>query len=203
MDFNSSMRKHLDSLKDQIVNIVKDVQRTSPTTVIELAVVGYAGVSDWPRDRYQVFTGDIDTLHQALLQTTVSNSLDAGCRYVVEGYQKTNTLDWTANRKIMIHMGNAPSYGKNYHGNDVYDMFPSGHPYWTLEEEIQSIASKQIDVVILKLSKTTTLMEKLLDANYRKYRKNGFYVVDCTQKLHTLDAAIYAEVKQHLLRSLA
>jgi hypothetical protein len=202
IDFNSSMEKYIDALKNQIVDIVEDIQNQHPSCNIEVALVGYAGVSDWPSNRLQPFSSDMEDLRAKFRNTGVSNSLKAGCRYVVEGYVKANNLNWTANRRIMIHMGNAPSYGRQYHGNDVYDMFPTGHPCWNLEEEIKNIASKNIDVVILKISKTTTLMEKLLEKNYYNKRSKGFYVVDLTNKLNYLNDAVYDVVKTHLLRSL-
>jgi hypothetical protein len=202
IDFNSSMEKHIDSLKNQIVNIVEDIQNQYPECIIEIALVGYAGVSDWPRDRLQPFSSNMRDLKVKFRNTTTSNSLKAGCRYVVEGYVKADKLNWNAKRRIMFHMGNAPSYGQNYHGNDVHDMFPGGHPYWTLEEEIQNIASKNIDVVILKISKTTTQMEKLLETNYYNQRNEGFYIVDLTNKLNVLDNEVYTVVKNHLLKAL-
>jgi hypothetical protein len=202
IDFNSSMEKYIDALKNQIVDIVEDIQNQKPQCNIEVALVGYAGVSDWPSNRLQPFSSDMTDLRAKFRNTGVSNSLKAGCRYVVEGYFKANHLNWTANRRIMFHMGNAPSYGQKYHGNDVYDMFPTGHPYWTLEEEIKNIASKNIDVVILKISKTTTRMEKLLETSYYEKRNKGFYVVDLTNKLNSLDDAVYGVVKDYLMQSL-
>lgn len=202
IDFNSSMEKYIDALKNQIIDIVENIQNQNPHCKIEVALVGYAGVSDWPSNRLQPFSSDMEDLRAKFRNTGVSSSLKAGCRYVVEGYVKVNHLTWTATRRIMFHMGNAPSYGRQYHGNDVYDMFPTGHPYWTLEEEVKSIARKNIDVVILKISKTTTQMEKLLEKNYYENRNKGFYVVDLTDKLNYLDDAVYEVVKTHLLRAL-
>lgn len=202
MDFNSSMGNHLDALKNQAIDIVEDILNQHPGCNIEVAAVGYGGVSDWPSNRYHPFTSNMEDLKLRFRNSKLNNSLKAGCRLVVEGYVKADHLNWTANRRIMFHMGNAPSYGRQYHGNDVYDMFLTGHPYWTLEEEIKNIASKNIDVVILKISKTTTQMEKLLETNYYTKRSKGFYIVDLTDKLNCLDSAVYDVVKSHLLRCL-
>ena len=203
MDFNSSMQKYIHSLKDQIVDIIMDIKNTNPNCVMYVALSGYAGIADSPRARYLPFTKDLNHLKNVMKKNSTSDSYTCSCRNVVEGYATANNIDWIVKRKIIFHLGNAPSYGKNYHDNNVYDKFPSGHPYWTLEDEIQCIASKEIDIVILKISKTTTIMEKLLEQNYHQQRTHGFHVVDLTGHLNNLDAAVYDAVKTHLLRLLA
>ena len=202
LDFNSSMEKYIHLLKNQIANIVNDVKNNHPNCCIEVALVGYTGVADWPRERYLPFTKNMDEVGSTLKQISVSQSYTSACRHVVKGYAMANNLEWFAQRKIIFHMGNAPSYGRNYHDNNVYDKFPSGHPYWTLEDEIQSIASKDIDVVVLKISKTTTVMEKLLEKNYYNQRDHGFYVEDLTNHKNNLDTLVYNQVKTHLVRLL-
>lgn len=203
MDVNASMKKYIHSLKDQIIDIINDVKNDNGKCSIQIAVIGYTAIADWPRERYLKFTTDLSETKALLKKISVSDGYTSDCRYVVDGYARANNLDWVANRKIIFHMGNAPSYGRNYHNNNVNDDFPSGHPYWTLEDEIQCIASKDIDVVILKISKTTTVMEKLLENNYRSQRDHGFYIVDLTNDMNNLDTKVYDVVKKHLQRLLA
>ncbi len=97
-------------------------------------------------------------------------------------------------------MGNAPAHGSQYHDSTVNDRYNYGHPYWTLEEQVEKLAAKEIDVVVLKISKTTTIMEKIMQDSYQKIREHGFYVVDLTKNLNNLDDAVYKSVKSHMLR---
>lgn len=204
VDLNPTMKKYIGSLNNQFVEVVRDIQNQHQRFGIQIALSGYTGVHDWPQDRYIHLTSDIAYVERMLKSCLVSDgNPDDQCRNVVVGYTSAGHENWTAHRRIIFHMGNAPSYGKNYHEKNVRDMFTNGHPYWTLENEIENIAIKNIDVVILKISKATTVMEKVLEKNYHNRRSHGFYVVDLTGKLNNLDAEVYSAVKHHLLRLLA
>jgi hypothetical protein len=194
------MKPFIDALKDQIEDMILQVQNKFPTNSIEIAFIGYTAVGDIPSDVYEPFTKNIALLQRKLRNGRVSRSLSSGCRMVVEGYASAVNLKWTASRRIIFHMGNAPSYGSKYHEKKMYDPFSHGHPYFTLEEQIKLLACNAIDVVILKLSNTTTIMEKILETNYQTLRANGFHIVNLTGQLKKLDAAVYSAVVEHLLR---
>lgn len=201
-DFNKTMKNHLDALKNQFDDILTDVQNQYPTSVIEVAFVGYTGVGDIPSTIYEPFTLNRKPLQRRMQYGDVSRGFTCDCRMVVEGYVMAGNLEWRAPRKIVFHMGNAPSHGANYHDRKLQDSYKNGHPYWTLEDQIKKLAVNDIDVVILKLSKTTTQMEKVLDKNYHEVRENGFYVEDLTNSLNNLENEVYTIVKSHMLRML-
>jgi hypothetical protein len=203
MDLNPSMEKYANSLKNQIADIIRDLQNDHQTLLVEIAFIGYTGINDWPTDRYIGLTDDIDLVGKMLKKCPVSDgNPDDECRNVVIGYAMADDLDWTSKRRIIFHMGNAPSYGRKYHSDNTRDMFLTSHPYWGLEDKIETIASKNIDIVILKISKTTTIMEKLLENSYHIQRNQGFYIENLTKKLNFLDDAVYKTVKYHIVRML-
>lgn len=202
-DRNVSMKNVIGAFKDQFGEILEDIQNQYPTTAMEVAFVAYAGVPDIPSDAYAPFTEDWKTLQTKVKNTHVSNGFETDCRMVVEGYALVANLKWRFAKRILFHMGNAPAHGTRYHEKTLNDPFTSGHPYWTLEEQIQKLAANRIDVVILKISKTTTMMEKVLENSYKEVRQFGFYVVDLTGNMNAVDDAVYATVKSHILRVMA
>jgi hypothetical protein len=201
-DFNKTMENKLGSLTNNFEGLFNDVLNQYPKNTIEVAFIGYGAISDIPSTIYEPFTKDIQFLQRKMRNAPLSRGFADQCRNVVNGYVMANGLKWHYPLKIMFHMGNAPSYGKQYHERNILDDYSYGHPYWTLEDQIQQLAIKEIDVVILKISKTTTVMEKLLSSQYSKIRNKGFFVVDLTGKLNTLDDAVYETVKHHIVRLL-
>jgi hypothetical protein len=199
-DINHTMKNHIGALKDQFETILDDVQNQYPTSVIEVAFVGYSAVLDIPSDYFEPFTTNRKLLQRKMKNGNVSFGFSRECRMVVEGYTMVSNLNWRFANRIMFHMGNAPAHGSRYHDDAVDDRFKYGHPYWTLEEQVEKVAAMEIDVVILKISKTTTIMEKIMQESYQKIREHGFYVVDLTKHLNNLDDAVYNAVKSHMLR---
>lgn len=202
-DFNKSMHASIGALKDQFCEILDDIQNQYPTCVIEVAFVGYGGISDIPSSVFEQFTTNRKALQRRARDTQISRGYTSDCRMVIEGYVMVANLQWKFSRRIVFHMGDAPSYGEKYHDKNLNDAYSCGHPYWTLESRIENVADKNIDVVILKISKTTTQMEKVLENSYLQVRPRGFYVVDLTGKLNNLNDAVYEAVKSHILRILA
>lgn len=199
-DFNKSMKKHIGSLKDIFDEILDDIQNQNPTSVIEVAFVGYTGVGDIPSNICEPFTTNRKPLQKRLKNTDVSDGFNRKCKMVVEGYAIAGNLEWKFQRKILFHMGDSPTHGLRYHDVNLEDSYKHGHPYWTLEEQIEKLAVNNIDLVVLKISKTTTQMEKIMQDTYYSIRERGFYVVDLTSKLNNLDDTVYSEVKAHILR---
>jgi len=202
-DFNKSMQKHIGSMKDNFDEILDDIQNQNPTSVIEVAFVGYTGVGDIPSNICEPFTTNRKPLQRRLKNTDVSFGFSCKCKMVVEGYVIAGNLDWKFQRRILFHMGDSPSHGARYHDVNLEDSYKHGHPYWSMEEQIEKLAVNKIDVVVLKISKTTTQMEKIMQDTYCSIRQHGFYVVDLTNKLKNLDDAVHDVVKSHILRIMA
>lgn len=203
MDFNKSMKKHIGSLKDNFDEILDDIQNQNPTSVFEVAFVGYTGVGDIPSNIYEPFTTNRKPLQRRLKNTDVSFGFDCNFKMVVEGYVMAGNLDWKFQRRILFHMGDSPSHGTRYHQKNLEDSYKHGHPYWTLEEQIEKLAVNQIDVVVLKISKTTTQMEKIMQDSYSSIRQHGFYIVDLTSKMNNLSNEVCEVVNSHILRVMA
>jgi hypothetical protein len=201
LDMHRDMRKLINPLKDQIEDIINSVKKQYPMKTFEIAFIGYGGYHCIPSITFYGFTSNISQLQKNLRDLKNTRTLTCHCRDIQEAYGlASHDICWTANHRIIFHMGNAPAFGPKYHTPDVEDLFPLGHPYIVLEEQVERMAILNIDLVLLKLNKNMDKMKKVMEENYSKWRNTGFYDVDLVGKENNLYEVIFDEVKNHILR---
>ena len=66
------------------------------------------------------------------LSQTQPADLDADCSQesstAIYLLQEVLNLSWKASTKLLIHFGDAPAHGRQYHDGRVYDLYPAGDP---------------------------------------------------------------------------
>jgi hypothetical protein len=191
------------ALRDQIHDIISDVQNQYPRKSISVAFVGYGGCFCVPYTTVYQWTHNVKYMQKQLNVLEPKYIFTDKCRNVQQAYGLVNDLQWYAKRRIIIHMGDGPAFGPKYHDPNIYDAYPGGHPYLVLEEEVEKFATKQIELVLLKIDNSWDKMTQVIKDSYLYWNQNGgIYIEDLTNKQNLLRGAIYDEVKKHILRQL-
>lgn len=200
MDFHHPADLYVHSLKDYIEEAIIDVKSKYPTKSIEVAFVAYGGYWCVPYTKVWDFTTNIAKLQKELKTFKLQHQLPSLCRNVQQAYGLANDMKWTGRKQIIFHMGLGPAFGPNYHSPDFPDLYPKGHPYLVLEEEVEKFAQKNIDLVLLKLDSHWDIMVSVIKVSYMTYRYQGFSVEDLSGKSHIICNVVYDTFLKHLLR---
>lgn len=202
LDIHKTMNNFMGSIKDQIQDILNEVSSKYPTIAIHVAFVGYSGYFAVPYDKVNNFTDDVKLLQRDLNNLKIQHSWTSSCRSIQHAYGHVNDLKWVGSRKIIFHMGNAPAFGPKYHAKNIQDLFPLGHPYLVLEEEVEKFSIKKIDLVLLKLDNKWNQMLEVIKDSYLYYRGDGLYVEDLTMNHNDLRSHVKSVVIKHILRKI-
>jgi len=200
LDYHRPMKCFMSSVLDQVKPVIEEVKNTYPMKVIEIAFVGYGGYFCVPYTKVYPFTSNVRLFQKRLDSLRIQLHTASSCRNVQQAYGLVNDLNWTAKKRLIFHMGNGPAFGPKYHDPNVQDLYPAGHPYLVLEEEVHKFARKRIDLILLKIDNNWNKMVKVIEENYLDYRNQGFHIVDLTNKYGVLCDEVYIEMKKHILR---
>ncbi|KAL3688046.1 hypothetical protein R1sor_014355 [Riccia sorocarpa] len=74
------------------------------------------------------YTGPFSTFSRALAQIQLSNGLDYA-EDVFTGLENAAKLDWRSMNRLLVHIGDAPCHGVEFHGGAVSDDYPGGDKY--------------------------------------------------------------------------
>jgi hypothetical protein len=201
LDYHPPMEKYMGLLKQQIGEIMDDIKNTYPTKTIEIAFVGYGGHLVIPNQKVLSFTKNINMIQNQVNNINVQFYLRSSCRDIQSAYGHVNDERWSAKKRIIFHMGNGPAFGNKYHDENIQDVYPYGHPYLVLEEEVEKFAIKRINLVLLKLENNWNEMISVIKDSYGYYRSDGLYVEDLTKfNNDELFSTVKNTVKTHILR---
>ena len=161
MDCTGSMGGWINQCKAKISSIMEEARRLNGDTIVRLAFVGY-------RDFDCAATGNqhekaeftpYDRMHelQAALQGIQATGGGDTCEDVEGGLQLVEALQWKSSTKLIIHFGDAPPHGKDFHpvGVAMSDDRPSDSSD-LIKEILRKLCQRNIDYYFVELNSSTS-----------------------------------------------
>lgn len=172
------MSQHLNAVKEGINKIVELLLNGSDEAEkileLRLAFVGYRDFSDEVPFEILNFTESVEDFQVFCEKITADGGGDAAedvfggfsClfekNWLFLGIEKTFELEWNyenSGTKLIFHICDAPSHGKEYNNSDLTDNYPNGDPKGRTPEKILDFLN---NLGILyhfgKINNTTNLM---------------------------------------------
>lgn len=121
VDCTGSMEGYIVEVKDKICAIVDGVSRTSKNLDLRLAFVGYRDFCD-ETDRLSTlpFGKDVEGLARFISGEIANGGGDAP-EDVFGGLDAVLGLNWEADTRVLIHIGDAPCHGSRFHPAHISD----------------------------------------------------------------------------------
>ncbi|KAL3692237.1 hypothetical protein R1sor_005888 [Riccia sorocarpa] len=134
LDATWSMRSLFKTVKSAITEMAEGISLAYPACNLRFALAVYRDYnsptvsgtdgSDFTSD----YKGLNSTFSQALEQIQLENGVDQA-EDVFTGLEKAAELDWQAANRILVHIGDAPCHGLQFHCGRLTDHYPLGDKY--------------------------------------------------------------------------
>jgi hypothetical protein len=112
MDTTSSTRRHIDAAKEQVLDIVNDIQDAFLNDVdVRIAVVSYKDHGDRDNLDYIDFTTSADSVRSHIGRLSASGGADIP-EDVLGGIQGALHMSWKQQTRCIIHIADAPAHGR-------------------------------------------------------------------------------------------
>ena len=161
MDCTGSMGGWISQCKAKISSIMEEARRLNGDTIVRLAFVGYRDF-DCAAAGNQHEKADFtpyDRMHelQAALQGIQATGGGDACEDVEGGLQLVEALQWRSSTKLIIHFGDAPPHGKDFHpvGVAMSDDRPSDSSD-LIKEILRKLCQRNIDYYFVELNSSTS-----------------------------------------------
>ena len=118
-----AVQPHVDTIKREIRAIVGQLKGWNTRCVLRLAFVAYTDY-DNPAPHQLDFTTDIQAFETHLSSITAAGGGDCA-EDVFSGLEAAGKLSWSAGGRVLMHVGDAPCHGKEFH-EGVGDRYPGG-----------------------------------------------------------------------------
>ena len=158
LDATGSMGHIINCVKDEIRNIIRDMQKAMRQFKVKLALVVYRDPEDGA-DHFEIFdfNSSISAFETKLASVRAHGGGDQ-CEDVIGGLKKTSELSWSLSNKVMIMCGDAPCHGARYY-TSAGDNHKSGLPgVERAEPFLKDLIQKGVQTVFLKLNSSTDKM---------------------------------------------
>jgi len=165
---------------------------------------GRAGAYDVPGIDVCGFTEDIATLKGVVARQVASGGND-GPEDVCGGLREALALTWTAQKRHLFLVADAPCHGERYH--DFADNYPAGDPTTPTglvpEEQLEVLMAetgKRTQVHFMRLTKYTDKMVAVFNEHLEPRVGRGVNVVDLTSSGDALSDQFEACVTKEVSR---
>ncbi|EAA32866.1 kinase-like protein [Neurospora crassa] len=163
LDTTRSMGSYMEAAKQQVRKIVDEIGKAFFNEAeIRMAVASYKDHQFSPNVQFLDFTTSVDQVHSFLAGLSIAPWYGDRPEDVLGGIQQAVNASWKNPTRCMIHIGDAPSHGRNLHDmSDTADRFPNpgtephGLTYGPL---LKQMISKRINYVFLRINNTTDRM---------------------------------------------
>ncbi|KAK1774191.1 hypothetical protein QBC45DRAFT_459257 [Copromyces sp. CBS 386.78] len=163
IDTTRSMGSYIEAAKQQVRSIVDELGKTFFNEAeIRMAVVSYKDHEFNPNIQFLDFTTSVDQVRSFLAGLSIAPRYGDRPEDVLGGIQQTVNASWKNPTRCIIHIGDAPSHGRNLHDmSDTADRFPTPgtEPHrLTYGPLLSQMISKRINYVFLRINNTTDRM---------------------------------------------
>eukprot|EP00741_Cyanophora_paradoxa_P002503 tig00000076_g2427.t1 len=156
-DGTGSMGGYIAAAKDTIHNIVSVYRKSFPKYALRVAYVAYRDFGDERPVETLNFTENAQEFAASLGAVAATGGADEA-EDVLGGLEAALRLDWSARRRVLMHIADAPSHGTFYH-----DGAGDSHPSFDSDGAngrslMQRLALKSIDFYFCKINGSTDKM---------------------------------------------
>lgn len=199
LDTTGSMAGHINGVKSQIADIVRQVELCG----CGIAGIAFVGYKDWCDgvDHFEIlqFTTNTQQFRQFLDGITATGGGDYP-EDVLGGIQAAVNLNWPvdSSTRIIFHMGDAPPHGNPYY-HSHHDTLPKGHPSDPkLRPLFGAMRARHIDYHFGKIGQGCDLMIK----RFQKYYHGGTIDVADTSMVERIASSVSSAVSASVSMSL-
>ncbi|KAJ1557675.1 hypothetical protein HK405_015429 [Cladochytrium tenue] len=117
-DCTGSMRKVIDTVKEEIKTILESVKASSGASyrTVKVAFVGYRDFTDTNRIVCKHFTDDIPSM-EAFIDTVKAEGGGDTAEDIVGGLHQATLLEWGARYNVLLHFADAPGHGTGWNSD--------------------------------------------------------------------------------------
>lgn len=169
VDATGSMAGAIAGVKEQIKQIVMDVQKTNPALKLRIAITGYrdaleAGKGNGTKSKVNAmvngdnspfdFTDSLDTFVSNVGKIEARGGGDCA-EDVASGFRDVLSFAWRSPTRVLFFIADAPSHGSRYNGGcgDNHKQGDHGIP-----GKLKQLQQMDVDVVFCSMNETTTTM---------------------------------------------
>ena len=182
VDCTGSMSSWINTVKEQLYNIIDSVGVENPMSSIRISFVGYRDFCDKERFSIIDFTEDAAAVTKFIAGVQAIGGGDLP-EDISGGLQKALKQSWKSPAKYCILIADSPPHNKKYYDSyTIGDDYPNGHiEDIPLEELITQFAKKGIEFFGIKITDHTNKMYKILSESYSKITKRPIETADLGQ----------------------
>jgi hypothetical protein len=160
IDTTMSMYHYINAAKQQVLDIVNDIENTFLNDVdVRIAVVSYKDHRDYNSIEAINFTNSVKEVRSFIGKLTASGGSDTP-EDVLGGLQTALRLSWHHQTRCIVHIADAPAHGRTLN-TCIDDQYPNpgSEPHGlTYEPLIKQMISLNINYAFLRITNQTDLM---------------------------------------------
>lgn len=188
------MGPYIEAAKREIASTIEELEREYPTSSFEVAFVGYRDYGD-EEQSIRIGWSPVEQLLDQLQRIEPEGGIDAA-EDVANGLLHVAELAWTADVRILVHIGDAPPHGMQYHRPTVSDRFPRGDPmHIDCLTVIASLSSRNINYTFMRINHSTDTMVELFHNSY--IGPGRFRAIPLTQFHELVSDAVSESIDQY------
>jgi len=169
VDCTSSMGPHIEAVKKNIKDIVRQIMRTNGNLKIRLAMVGYRDFCDG-KDRLETldFVSSVDSFEHFVNKLVAKGGGDTP-EDMAGAFEKALHLSWKNPTRVVFLIADAPCHGTQFHSYS--DDYPNGSPGVNIKSVLKKLvalhgANETMTVHFGKINDGT-------DTMIRRFREDG------------------------------
>ncbi|CEM36414.1 unnamed protein product [Vitrella brassicaformis CCMP3155] len=171
MDCTGSMTPYMREAKRTLTHIIDELKDSNPNMRFRVGFVGYRDfeggskrLAIWP------LTDDIASVTDFIARQKAFGGGGDGPEDVAGALKAVGDMQWQALTKAVIHVGDAPPHGLQYHDNTCPghgDDYPGGDPNGLrIEQLMQGFRALGLDYCFVRITKHTGKMIEVMRAAY-------------------------------------
>ncbi|KAM9971669.1 hypothetical protein ACTFIW_011652 [Dictyostelium discoideum] len=170
MDCTGSMGSWIKESKEKIISLTGLLANSYVGLELNASFIGYRDITDSNRFEVVPFTTDMGYLASKINEVVPIGGGDTP-EDIAGAFLQVNNLSWKPNHtKLVVHIGDAPCHGKQYHNCD--DSYPDGDPSGLVPEKLlQTLSSKSVDYYFIKITSETDKMIDIFRKSYDSSQK--------------------------------
>jgi len=201
MDWTGSMASWISIAKQKVFEIVAELKRVNGSqTNVRLAFVGYRDHCDGSlRITFQDFVEDPAVIHSFLSPVSASGGGDAP-EDIAGALAEAVKANWDSASRIILHFGDAPCHGKQYH--DCADDYPNGDPNgYEPEILLRKLMEMDVDYTFARMNNSTDKMIAIFKSVVQKYGARKFEELDIGSDTSMFMPSVVASVSASISKT--